>query len=135
MEAPVARILVVDDDRTMLEFIRDVLYSYAKHAYKSDWELRVTVANDAIQALEMINDHAYELIITDILMAKMDGWEFIREIRKRFPQFDTPIVVISAVEGVELKYESMRHGASAWFQKPLRPKYFAKEVFKLIQER
>jgi len=130
-----ARILVVDDDKSLLDFIKDILYKYAKTEYKSEWALRVTTVTDAIKALELVKEHNFELIITDILMARMDGWEFIQEIRRKFPQFATPIVVMSAIQGVELKYESMRHGASAWFQKPLHPREFAKEVFKLIQER
>ena len=130
-----ARILVVDDDSSILRFVEEILYKYAKVEYASNWELRITTAKNAINALEVVKEHNFELIITDILMARMDGWEFIREIRKKFPQFDTPIAVMSAVEGIELKYESMRHGASAWFHKPLHPKEFANEVFKLIQER
>jgi CheY-like chemotaxis protein len=130
-----ARVLVVDDDTSILEFVKDILHKYAKKEYKSDWELRVTTVPSAIKALEVVKEHNFELIITDILMAKMDGWEFIREIRKKFPQFDTPIVVMSAVRGIDLKYESMRHGASGWFEKPIRPKEFATEVFKLVQER
>jgi len=130
-----ARVLVVDDNQTILEFTKDILHKYAKTAYTSEWELQVTTVTNAISALELMNEHIYELIITDILMARMDGWEFIKEIRKRFPEFNTPIVVMSAAEGIDLNYESMRHGASAWFYKPLHPKEFATEVFKLIQER
>jgi CheY-like chemotaxis protein len=130
-----ARILLVDDNPSVLKFIEDVLHTYAKTKYASTWDLRITPVGSALQALDVVNEHNFELIITDILMARMDGWEFIREIRKKFPQFDTPIVVVSAIQGVDLKYESMRHGASAWFQKPLRTKDFTTEVFKLIQER
>jgi len=130
-----ARVLLVDDDSSVLKFVEDILHKYVAIEYKSEWELRVTAVNSAIKALEIVNEHNFELIITDILMARMDGWEFIREIRKKFPQFETPIVVMSAIEGAELEYESMRHGASAWFHKPLHPKEFANEIFKLIQER
>jgi CheY-like chemotaxis protein len=130
-----ARVLVVDDDTAVLAFVKEILHKYAKTEYKSEWALRVTAVTSALQALSIVKEHNFELIITDILMARMDGWEFIREIRKKFPQFETPIVVISAIEGIDLEYESVRHGASAWFQKPLRPKEFCTEVFKLIQER
>ena len=130
-----ARILVIDDDRVILEFIKDILYKYAKTGYTSDWELKITTVTSAINALELINESNFELIITDILMARMDGWEFIKELRKKFPQFDIPIVVISAVEGVDLQYECMRYGASAWFQKPLHPESFTTGIFNLIQER
>jgi len=130
-----ARILIIDDDICILEMIKDVLYKYAKTDYKSPWKLSITTASDPIVALGMVNEHNFELIITDILMAKLDGWEFIKEIRKKFPQFDVPIVVMSAVLGAELEYESMSHGASAWFHKPIHPKEFATAIFKLVQER
>lgn len=130
-----ARVLIVDDDPGLLQFTEEVIVRYSKEYYESKWPLKVETASNAIKALELVKEYEFELIITDILMARMDGWEFIRELRKRFPQFDTPIVVISAIEGVDLQYESMKHGASAWFKKPFSPKEFAKEVFKLIQER
>ena len=130
-----ARILVIDDDKSTLEFIKDMLYKYAKVSYTSDWELKISTVTSAISALDLIKESNFELIITDILMARMDGWEFIRELRKKFPQFDTPIVVMSAIQGIDLKYECMRHGASAWFQKPLDIKAFTTGVFNLIQER
>jgi CheY-like chemotaxis protein len=130
-----ARILVVDDDAIVLDLVKDILEKYQEQEYHSEFELKVTGVRSAIEALELLKDNQYELIITDILMAKMDGWEFIREIRKKYPQFNVPIVVISAVQGVDLEYESMRHGASGWFYKPIRPKEFAREVFRLIQER
>jgi len=130
-----ARLLIVYDDAVLRKYMKDVLFKYSKRMYVSKWPLQIEVASGALQALELIKEYACELIITDILMARMDGWEFIKELRKNFPQFDTPIVVVSAIEGVDLKYESMKHGASAWFRKPFSPKEFAAEVFTLIQER
>ena len=130
-----ARILLVDDDGLFLEMTKDFLEKYSKEFYTSDWELRLTLCSSAISALEVVNEHAFELIITDIMMAKMDGWEFIKEIRKRYPQFEVPIVVVSAVKTVDLEYDGMRNGASAWFYKPLHPKEFSKEIFKLINTR
>lgn len=130
-----ARILIVDDDEALLEFAKDVLYKYAKLEYKSDWELKVQTVTSAIKALEIIQENNYELIITDIRMARMSGWEFIKEIRKRFPHFSATIAVMSAIEGIDLKYESVKYGVNAWFNKPLRPKSFAHNIFKLIQER
>jgi CheY-like chemotaxis protein len=130
-----ARVLIVDDDPGVLEFMRTVLVKYKDRVYKSDWKLTVHTLDSAVTALEVIKENNYELIITDILMARMDGWEFIQKIREKFPQFDVPIVVVSAVRGIDLQYECMRHGASAWFTKPIKPKAFAESIFKLIQER
>lgn len=130
-----ARILVVDDDPLFLEMVKDALTKYAEEDYDSEWDLHITLCKSAITALEQITNNEFELIITDILMARMDGWEFIREIRKRFPQFDVPIVVVSAIGGIDLEYESMKHGASAWFHKPIHPKKFSNDIFRLIRGR
>jgi len=130
-----ARILLVDDDPVILEMIQDILQKYTKAYSDSEWELKIHTAPDAIKALGMLEEFNYELVVTDILMAKMDGWEFIKQVRERYPQRALPIVVLSAVDAVELEYKSMRYGASAWMQKPLRPKEFANQVFNLISER
>lgn len=130
-----ARILLVDDDAVFRAVLEDILSERAPKLYNSRWSLRITSVGDPITALSLVNEHNFELIITDILMAKMSGWEFIRELRKKFPQFSTPIVVISAIEAVELEYAAMKHGASAWFAKPLQHEKFAFEIFKLVQER
>lgn len=130
-----ARILIVEDDPVSAQFIEDILEKYTKDKYASQWKLRVTKVTSAIEALEIMKAHAFELIVTDIMMAKMDGWEFIREIRKDTDHFELPIVVVSAIDGTELEYNSKRVGASIWFTKPLSPKHFANKVFKLIAER
>jgi len=130
-----ARVLVIDDQELMLEMIKDILTKYKETQYKSTWSLDITIVADPVVALNLIEEHNFELIITDILMARLDGWTLIKEIRKKFPQFAVPIVVISAIQGIGLEYESMKHGASAWFHKPLHPRAFASGIFKLIQER
>lgn len=128
-----ARILIVDDDSVILELIKDCLSKYAAVYYTSEWDLKIDAVNSAVDAITLVKDNNYELIITDILMAKMDGWEFIRELRKRFPMFKIPIFVMSAIKGVELEYQASKHGVSKVFTKPISPKAFAKDVFAFLQ--
>lgn len=130
-----ARVLIVDDDSFILEFLKDLLEKSAKNDYESQWDLVIHTVKDGDAALDAISKNNYELIITDVLMAKMNGFELIKEIRKKFPEFHVPIIIISAVQGINLEYESMRHGASAWFTKPIRIKEFTSKVFTLIRER
>lgn len=130
-----ARILIVDDDKLVLQVAKDILEEQKNVRYRSPWKMHVTTAADAGTALLLIKENNYELIITDILMAKMDGWELIKEIRKRFPSLTTPIAVMSAVNGIDIEYETVRHGASAWISKPLNSKEFISKVIDLIQER
>ena len=130
-----ARVLIVEDDKVILQMLTDVINQYAKHHYHSPWDLRISKATSAEEGLELLKQHAFELVITDIMLARMDGWQFIKEIRKDKNQSDLPIVVVSAIDGTELEYYSKRHGASLWFTKPIKPKEFAKQIFSLIAER
>lgn len=130
-----ARILIVEDDSVSAALINDVIIKHAKEKYDSDWDLRTTIVHSAIDGLEILSIHEFELIITDILMAKVDGWEFIKAVRKKKTNSELPIVVVSAIDGAELEYKSKRVGASMWFTKPIHPKEFSEKVFSLIAER
>lgn len=128
-----ARILIVDDNQSHLDMMRDILLKYAQKEYKSHWDLIIHTALDANQALDMVQVNNYEMLVVDIAMARMNGFEFIKEVRKKFPQLEVPVVIVSAVDGVDLEYQSIRHGASAWFHKPLSPKKFARDIFRLLE--
>jgi len=130
-----ARILIIEDDNVSAAILTDTIKQYAPKKYTSDWSLRITHTTTAIEALELLKIHDFELVITDILMARVDGWELITEIRKTRTSADLPIIVVSAIDGVELEYNSKRVGASLWFTKPINPEEFAEKVFMLIEER
>lgn len=130
-----ARILIIDDDSMSRALLIDIINQYSKDKYDSKWDLRFTEVKDPIEALDVMTHHAFELIITDILMARMDGYSFIKEVRKNKDNSDLPIVVISAIDGIELEYQCKRAGASMWFTKPINPKDFSEKVFSLIAER
>jgi CheY-like chemotaxis protein len=63
------------------------------------------------------------LIVTDIMMAKMDGWEFLDTIRKelRLDDLVLPVIVISAFESDTLVAKALQHGANGCLTKPIRP--------------
>lgn len=128
-----ARILILDDNQSHLDMMRDILLKYAQKEYRSHWDLVINVATDAGLALQLVAQFNYEMLIVDIAMARMNGFEFITEVRKKFPQLEVPVVIVSAVDGIDLEYQSIRHGASAWFHKPLSPKKFARDIFRLLE--
>jgi len=130
-----ARILIVEDDKVTGQFLEDVIIKYADRDYKSAWPIKIARANDAIQALKMLEENSYELVITDIMMAKLTGWEMIREIRKTKVQSDLPIFIVSAVDAVDLRYNSAKYGASGWMTKPIKPAEFANKIFELLGDR
>jgi len=91
----------------------------------------VVTEGSAIDALERLNKgEAYNLVVTDIMMAKMDGWELLRAIREDlgFDELQLPVIVVSAhFDSDTLRAEAFRRGANATYTK-------AQSLTKLLQE-
>lgn len=130
-----ARILIIDPNQADRVIISDLLERYAKEKYQSQWSLRLTAVDKIDRALDVLNQHAFELIIIDVLLAKASYYEFLHTVRQTHQQSDLPIVVLSSIDGIDLEYKCKREGASLWFTKPVHPKDFAEKIFNLILER
>lgn len=107
-----SRILLVDDDRMVRQMYTDYL--------KTDGN-EVVVESAAIDALERLRKgEVYNLVVTDIMMARMDGWELLRAIREDlgFGELELPVIVISAhFDSDTLRAEAFRRGANATYTK------------------
>ena len=78
------RILLVDDDLFMRELLTQEL---AEHGYS------VVIAEQGVQAMEVIGANPVDGVITDLIMPDMDGIELIQALRRRYP--DLPIIALS----------------------------------------
>jgi CheY-like chemotaxis protein len=101
------RVLVVDDDEDMQALLRQALET---ESYE------VTVAQDGLDALEMIEQASPDLILLDLMMPRMDGATFARELHNRGLIPSTPIIVVSADVNAKQKIENM--GADSYITKP-----------------
>jgi CheY-like chemotaxis protein len=81
------RILIVDDDSAIRESLRDVV---------ADAGYDVVVAADGRQALAMLTPRP-ALMIVDLMMPELDGWELLDELRRTAPLADIPVCVLSAI--------------------------------------
>ena len=114
---PNQKILIVDDDQNICELLR--LY-IEKEGYST------AIANDGVQAIEMFNKEQPSLILLDIMLPKMDGWQVCREIRKTS---DAPIIMLTAKGEVFDKILGLELGADDYVVKPFE----AKEVVARIR--
>jgi len=100
------RVLIVDDDPVVLRFVRANLQAM---------DFQTLMAVDGIEALELIERELPDLIILDILMPKMDGFEVCRRVRE---WSQIPIIMLSARGDVSDKVECLNLGADDYITKP-----------------
>jgi DNA-binding NtrC family response regulator len=100
-------ILVVDDD---IGAQRALLQVLKKEGY------RVEGAVSAAAAIEKLNEHPTDLLITDIRMERMDGMELMRQVRQRWPEI--PVIVMTAFASIDTAIRSIHAGAYDYISKP-----------------
>ena len=111
------KILVVDDDQNICEVLRLYL---VKEGYT------VVVANDGVQALDLFEKEKPAMVLLDVMMPRMDGWETCRRIRQ---QGDTPVIMLTAKGDTFDKVLGLELGADDYVVKP----FDAKEVVARIK--
>ena len=104
------RILVVDDDQNICELLRLYL---EKDGYE------VVIANDGAAAVSAFKDSNPELVLLDIMLPKLDGWQVCREIRKFS---ETPIIMLTAKGEVFDRVLGLELGADDYVVKPFDTK-------------
>lgn len=105
-------ILLVDDEKDIVEFLK---YNLEQEKFK------VIVGYDGEEALQKISSNP-DLIILDIMMPKMDGYEVCKKIREQKGFENTPIIFLTAKSGEIDEITGLDAGANDFIQKPISPK-------------
>ncbi|MEQ8215342.1 MAG: response regulator, partial [Smithellaceae bacterium] len=101
-----ARILVVDDDQGMREFLEIML---TQEGYD------VTCAEGPARAMNICRKNVFDLVITDLKMPKIDGIEFLKNVKDQYP--DTIVILITAYASGETAVNAMKEGAYDYVEK------------------
>lgn len=117
------KILVVDDDPTILELVTGFLKS-AKMGYK------IHTAADGFEAGRLLGLHDPQLVVLDLKLPGIDGFEVCRQIKEQHPQ--TRVLAITGYDNEENKREIMKAGADAFLGKPFRMAKFLEECERLL---
>jgi signal transduction histidine kinase/CheY-like chemotaxis protein len=108
-----ARVLLVDDDMRNLLALTPLL---------EQWKIDVMAAGDGVEALETLQTAgAFDLVILDIMMPDMDGYELTRRLRQDPRFISLPIITLTARAGREEQQSSLDAGADAFLVKPVEP--------------
>ena len=116
------KILVVDDEQRMRKLVRDFLV-------KQNFE--VMEAGDGEEAVDVFYEHKdIALIILDVMMPKMDGWQVCREIRK---YSKVPIIMLTAKSDEKDELQGFELGVDEYVSKPFSPKILVARVEAILR--
>ncbi len=123
---PNPRILVVDDDAWILRMVTTVL---GKRGYD------IITADDGEDALRVIQEGAPDLVITDVMMPRMDGWAFVKKLRTTRQHAFIPVIFLTALSSDEDRIRGFRLGADDYLPKPFRFEELDLRVAKALKRR
>jgi two-component system, sensor histidine kinase and response regulator len=116
-----ARILVVEDSMTQAHMMRTVLESDG---------FKVDVAPNGEVALEKHSDNDYQLVLSDVMMPGMSGYDLCRKIKSSGKE--VPVVLVTALSELKDLVEGLRSGADNFITKPFEPNYLVSRVKAVI---
>ncbi|MCT4584765.1 MAG: response regulator [Peptostreptococcaceae bacterium] len=111
-------ILIVDDFATNLDILVEIL--------KDDYKLMA--CNNGYDALDAVNLYTPDLILLDIMMPKLNGYEVCKIIKRDYSKLDIPIIFVSAIEDDENEAKGLELGAVDYIKKPYNPLVVKKRI-------
>jgi len=118
-------ILLVDDEEEILEFLERILkpkYSILKAVNGKD-------------ALEILGNEAVQLMISDVMMPEMDGFELCKIIKSNVEYSHVPVILLTAKNTIQSKVEGLELGADAYMEKPFSKEHLQAQIASLLSNR
>ncbi len=118
-------VLIIDDNEDIRNFLNDELSKY----------FNTTLAEDGKSGLSKAIELNPYLIICDVMMPEMDGFEVTKQLKNNFNTCHIPVILLTAHSSIEHQLEGIQSGADAYIMKPFSLKYLVTRIFKLIEQR
>ncbi|NLV68272.1 MAG: fused response regulator/phosphatase, partial [Spirochaetes bacterium] len=117
-------ILCIDDSRLNRAFIRKAL---------EPLNFNVDEAETGQKGLDLLADSDYDLILLDIVMPEMDGFTFLKELKKREREDFIPVILMTALDDLKSKIKGLNTGADDYLLKPLNEEELIARVMSLLR--
>ena len=117
-------ILIVDDNELNIKLLEDTLY---------DLEIKIISCSNPTESLKYIKEFKFNLILLDILMPEISGFELAEIIKQSSLNNSTPIIFISAVSGTENILNGYNMGAYSYIEKPFHPNIVKSQIYNLLK--
>jgi len=115
------KIIVIDDDTAVTDLLSVLLKSHG-------FEVRAT--NNSTEGLSLIREEEFDLVILDLMMPEMDGWEICKDVRS-FSQ--VPIIVLSALNDPSMVASVLDAGADDYLTKPTPSRILVAHINRLTR--
>ena len=119
------KVLIIEDDTDIRELLKEEVGVY----------FEVEVAADGTSGFEKASTYDADLIICDVLMPGMSGFEVTRKLKNEFTTSHIPIILLTALDIEEKYQEGIESGADAYITKPFNVSLLLARIFKLIELR
>lgn len=116
-------VIVVEDTQDDMYLISTIL----KHH-----DMDVHQAKNGTECLQLLETISPQLIITDLSMPHMDGWEMLAALRDNPQTATIPVVAVTAYYSVDVARDALENGFAAFFRKPVSPKEFVRDLEKIL---
>lgn len=118
-------IMLVEDNDTMRDFVAEQLSS----------QFTIFKASDGDTAISQLKDNNVDLIITDLMMPGMNGFELCRKIKQDVDLSHIPIIILTAKNDLQSKVTGLKCGAESYIEKPFSIKYLREQIYALLDNR
>ncbi|MCL1474804.1 response regulator [Argonema antarcticum] len=118
-------VLLVDDSPTVRTMVSDLLKSKG---------VQVIEACDGIDAIEKMQAKCPDLVITDIVMPRMNGYELCRWVKNNFKEQNIPVLMCTSKSEQFDHYWGLKQGADAYITKPFQPADLIQTMKKLLKK-
>ena len=116
-------VLIADDSPTIRKFVSVLLKTKG---------YEIVDASDGMQALEALPSRRIDLIITDLNMPNIDGFELIKAVRASEEYGDIPIIILSSLAGSDEIEKGIQYGANSYLLKPFDSERVFSEISKFL---
>jgi len=122
-----AALLVVDDNE-------DNRYTLTRRLNREGYQ-NLTTANNGRQALECLTSQAFDLVLLDVMMPDMNGYEVLEHVKANASLRDVPIIMISALDEIDSVIRCIELGAEDYLNKPFNPVLLRARVGALLEKK
>ncbi len=121
----IKNVLLVDDDREMLIALKEGFQKY-KDSFS------ILLASDGLKALECLKKNTISLVVTDLKMPGMDGFELLAHIMQYYP--DIPVIIITGYSTPEMEHLAREGGAVGYIAKPFLIENLARQIMTTLRK-